>query len=165
MINFEVKEHLAAMKKEQKLIETIKKLKRKEILVGIPEENAERKEGEMNNPTLLYIHTHGSPLMNIPSRPVIEAALDDKENQIAIAVDLKLIAEAIMDEEFSKAESLMKTTGNDVMNRVHAWFENPKNGWPPLKPATIKAKGSNAILIDTGQMRNAITYVISEGEE
>lgn len=164
MIRFEVKKHLSAMEREQKIIERIKELKKKEILVGIPEDTADRREGEINNPSLLYLHTHGSPLRNLPARPVIEAALEDSETQEVISADLKLVAEAIMEEDFTKAERLMKLTGMDAVNKIKEWFENPRNNWPPLKPATIKAKGSDAILVDTGQMRNSITYVISEKE-
>ena len=164
MIKFEVKEHLSEMKREEKLIEKIKELKKKEVFVGIPAKNVTRKEGEMNNASLLYLHTKGSPLRNLPSRPVIEAALNDEENQRLISEDLKVVAEAIMEEEFSKAEKLLEIAGMDAVNKIKEWFENPKNAWPPLRPVTIKAKGSDAILVDTGQMRNAITYVIS-GEE
>jgi hypothetical protein len=40
---------------------TLVELRKIEVLVGIPEATAQRKGEKINNPSLLYIHTHGSP--------------------------------------------------------------------------------------------------------
>jgi hypothetical protein len=47
-------------------------------------------------------------------------------------------------------------------NIVRAWFVDPKNGWPENSPITIAAKGSDKPLIDTGELRKAITYVVGD---
>jgi hypothetical protein len=43
---------------------------------------------------------------------------------------------------------------------IKLWFEDSRNNWPPLAESTIKAKGSDKPLQDTGKMRDAITYVV-----
>jgi len=54
----------------------------------------------------------------------------------------------------------LKRTGMDAASRVRMWFVNPKNLWAPNSPRTVKRKGSDRPLIDTGQLRKSITYVI-----
>jgi hypothetical protein len=165
--------------------EDILSLFKKEILVGIPEEQSERKSDEMNNATLLAIHSKGSPLRGIPARPIIEPALEASGNKEKISADLKLISEAMINRDKALAERLMNLTGQDAVNIVLDWFTDPRNNWPPDKEATVKAKikkaykdkkkvkqtikkylageeGINQTLVDTAQMKKAITYVIRD---
>lgn len=116
---------------------------------------------DVTNAQLLFIHSKGSRLRGIPPRPVIEPAIMapgnkepiDKEMQFAIAAGLGGFPE----------ERLMhlKRAGMAARNASRRWF-TANNGWPPNTPSTIKAKGSDRPLIDTGALKNAITYVVSE---
>ena len=186
MIDFKVKENLKESGKAFDLFKQIEKLKKVEILVGIPEERAPRKRGEMNNATLLYIHTQGSPLKGLPARPLIEPCLRDRVNADKLADDLRLVGQAVLEENLNQARRLMKVTGQDAVNMIRDWFGNPLNGWEPIKPATLDAKlkkkkglsindrrqmiddyesgveGINTTLVDTGQLRKSITYVLRE---
>ncbi|MBY6921870.1 hypothetical protein HYH30_19035, partial [Clostridium botulinum] len=45
-----------------------------------------------------------------------------------------------------------------------AWFTNPSNNWAENSAETIKRKDSDKPLIDTGELRKSITYVIKGGE-
>lgn len=169
---------------ERKLLINLKKIAQTGIYVGIPQEYSERKEKGMNNASLLYIHTHGSPVAGIPPRPLIEPAIEDTINSQKIADDLGEISRAIIDGDYVRAEKLMSVTGQDAVNMIDDWFEDPKNGWPPDAPATVKAKmrktgkslskrkkmyadyeaglGGNQVLVDTGQLRRSITYVVGD---
>ena len=60
----------------------------------------------------------------------------------------------------SKSE-LAYCAANSVLENP-VWFENPQNGWPPNSPRTIRRKGSDQPLVDTGEMRKAITYVVRD---
>lgn len=166
---------------DEKLLETIlKTLEKHAVYVGIPEDKTSRKGGEMNNPTLLYIHTHGSPVKNIPERPVIEPAIEDKENASRLnKLLLNAAKEGIKGNEQGFLIQLGRV-GMAAQNMCRDWFTNPKNGWPPNQPATIKGKlrkmskkkKESALLameqgevvdrplIDTGQLRKSITYVV-----
>ena len=127
-----------------------------DVLVGIPQE-ANADHGGITNAELLYIHTNGSPARGIPARPTIQPAIQDP------AVRSRL-------QSMFKSAFLMGITGNrgGAMNMyqriglVGANAAKAKFGavGPPLKPATIARKGSSATLIDTGALRNAITFVV-----
>lgn len=194
--DFKVKENIAESKKAKDFLKKLDALKKKNIYVGIPLEKTERKKkkgkekAQMNNATLLFIHTNGSPKRNLPARPVIEPAIADKANVEVIANYFRQIAQAILEEDLSKAEELMKALGQNTVNMIHQWFDNPNNGWPPVQKETIARqlkklgknivtkgerdemieeyqegiKGIKTTLVDTNQMRRAITYVIGDNK-
>lgn len=127
-----------------------------DVLVGIPQEtNADH--GGITNAALLYIHTNGSPAKGIPPRPTIQPAVQNP------AVKLRLqdmFGRAMLMALMGNIPGAMKTynqIGQIGANEAKKMFGAVP---PPLKPATIKAKGSSATLIDTGALRNAITYVV-----
>jgi hypothetical protein len=108
----------------------------------------------------LYIQSHGSPLWRIPPRPVLEPSIEANKEPIA-----KQLQQAVIHSVHNRpqeAEASLHKAGIIAENAAKAWFENPANGWPPNAPATIKAKGSDSPLIDTGEMRKSITHVIRE---
>jgi hypothetical protein len=146
------------------------------VYVGIPQANAPRLEsepktplqriksafgeGKINNAQLMYIHTNGSPVHNIPARPVIEPAL--KANRDSILPEMEEAAKTALKGNTATAKKFMRRAGMAGQNAAKQWFHDARNGWAPLKRATIKRKGSSAILIDTGALRNSITWVMGE---
>ena len=70
------------------LDKVLAQLKKKAVYVGIPKENSKRDDGEMTNASLLMIHSKGSPLRNLPARPVIEPAIEDETNKAKISKQL-----------------------------------------------------------------------------
>jgi len=108
----------------------------------------------------LYLQEHGSPLMRIPARPVIEPAID--ANKEPIGNMMGKAYQAALSGDTSAYDANLNKAGMMGSDAAKGWFENPANGWPPNAPSTIKAKGSSEPLIDTGAMRKAITYVIRE---
>lgn len=182
-IDFQVRQNIDTANAELEMLQRLKKIQRTEILVGIPESEAARKDGEMNNPTLLYIHTKGSPLRNLPARPVIEPALEDEMNAARIIDDLRKVVDLVFANKFDQARKQMEITGKDAANMIRMWFVDPKNNWEPNARATVLRKlkklskkkrtemiadydaGNERIdkpLIDTGELRKAITYVVKE---
>lgn len=117
---------------------------------------------DINNAELLYIHTHGSPRRHIPARPVLEAAISEPENKKKIAEELSKVAQLALQGKPQEAAKQLDKAGQLGENVSRAWFTNPKNGWAPNAPSTIRRKGSSRPLIDTGAMRKAITHVASE---
>lgn len=170
-----------------------------DVLVGIPQRNAKRPEGKIDNVELAYIHTHGvdkksvrqkisqlrqqgmnfsgarkkahqlylmshgSPAYRIPPRPIIEPAIEENMDKITKKLDKAM--KAFLSFNIAEGEELLKKTGMFAQNKVRGWFTDPRNNWPPNSPATIKAKsrGKNIKdrpLIDTGELRKSITYVV-----
>lgn len=107
----------------------------------------------------MYLHTHGSPLWHSPPRPVIEPALEKKKE--VVAKQLRKVAETALDGQDPEAE--LQKAGMLGQNIARAWFTDPANGWAPNSPVTEESKGSDKPLIDTGELRKSITYVVDKG--
>ena len=71
-------------------------------------------------------------------------------------------------------EQPLMDLGNVAQSDVKKWFTDPQNGWAPNAKSTIegwaspwgkkfKGKGSDAPLIDTGALRQSVSYVIRGG--
>lgn len=144
--------------------------------------------GPMNNATLAYIHDNGSPAANIPARPFMRPGI--KAAQEKIEARLKNAATAALDGQKQKIDDQLSAAGmvaatsikkeiNDgdfaplspstVAGRARSrgtksrrkaeleYLEMVRNDVPPEL-----AQGVAGIhpLVNTGQLRNSITYVL-----
>ena len=137
---------------------TLNDLKKIDVLVGIPQKESSRPDDEKTNAELLYFHTHGSPLQKIPARPVLEPAIEYNKEEIS-----RYLGEAIkngLDGNIDNANNALNKAGLKAQKSAQEWFTNPANKWAPNSPLTIRLKGSDKPLIDTGELRKSITYVI-----
>ena len=146
----------------QRLREKLMDLSKVDALVGVTQAKATRRGDDINNAELMFIHSHGSPARNIPMRKVIEPAIMAEGNRQAISAELKEAAIAKLHDNDLDAIAHLKRAGKLGRNAAIAWFTDPRNNWPPNKPSTIKRKGSDMPLIDTGKLRASITYVVRE---
>ncbi|WP_371378902.1 hypothetical protein [Sporomusa aerivorans] len=108
----------------------------------------------------LYIQEHGSPLWRSVPRPIIEPAIE--KHKEPIADKLKPALTAALDGDEQGARDGLEEAGMFAANKVKDYFTDPENGWKENSPKTIAAKGSDRPLIDTGALRQAITYVLGE---
>jgi len=151
------------------LLRNLKRLGLKTVMVGVPGAKAGRKKvgkeaDAMNNPTLAYIHEHGSPLDNIPARPFIAPGIKkaadkiSKHLQKAGEVMLSTGDQDAVDRELHTVGTIAQRSIRSVIN------EGPP---PALAKSTLAARRrrghtGTVPLIDTGQLRNSITYVLKE---
>lgn len=174
-----------------KIKEALEKLKTMDVLVGIPQKDDSRLGDPITNAELLFIHTNGvraksmriamrnnidefgyhkayemyiksngSPLWNSPPRPVIEPAIEaDKET---IAELLKQALQAGLDGDFELAKQYLNKAGLEGQAASQDWFTDPRNGWAPNSPLTIKRKGSDKPLIDSGELRKSIVFIVRD---
>ena len=138
----------------------VQALVKSRVLVGITQQSASRPEGVINNADLLYLHTFGSPMQNIPERPVIVPALLNRENKEKYLKQLISAAQAAVTGDGNEMQRRLALAGLQAQNSCKEWFVNPLNNWAPNSPATIKRKGSDRPLIDTTELRNHIVYVV-----
>lgn len=131
---------------------------RYQVLVGFPEQTGKRQEGGITNAQLAYIHDKGSPINNIPARPFLAEGIEAVQGQLE-AIFEGIAARALANGPDEVADGLEKI-GMAAVNGVRAKIV--QGPFVPLKPTTIARKGSSRPLIDTGQMRQAVTYVIRE---
>ena len=166
-----------------KILASVQELVGKQVMVGIPVTKAEREEGNtepLNNAQLGYIHEYGAPASNIPARPFLNPGI--VRTQQSINNHLKKAAEAAMDGNLEKVDVELNATG--LIAQAGARYEISSGEFAPLSMETIKTqarrgrKGGQKFLeqiqigppesgllkplIDTGQLRNSITYVIRE---
>jgi hypothetical protein len=138
------------------VLKSLQSLINNEILVGITSEKAVRPGEPINNAMLAYIHEHGSPAHNIPKReifqPCIKAHKEDISKLLAGTMQVALKGQ--------DPKPKMNYIADKVAGWCRQWFTDPRNNWPPDKPATVKRKGSDRPLIDTGALRQSITGVV-----
>ena len=133
-------------------------IRRSDVLVGIPANETLRKGDLINNASLLFVLSKGSPLNNIPPAPVLEPSIE--ANQKLITPHLAAAADAVLDQNPNGALLELQRAGTVAANGAKRWFTDPRNNWPPNAPSTIARKGSDRRNVDTGALRRAITSVV-----
>jgi hypothetical protein len=166
--------------KMAEIVEAMNSLVKKAVLVGIPADNNERNDdAPMDNATLGYLHETGSPAANIPARPFLlpgvanaqerfepylqkaaDAALEGKPRR----VDDHLASAGIIASQAAKTEL---TNGDHAPLAISTLRARARKGRKGAAQELASRAAGNAPdnnnarpLIDTGQMRNAITYVL-----
>lgn len=144
-----------------KLKASLAALAKKRVLVGIPEDANARKD-EMTNAGLMYLHTNGSALQGIPARPVIEPTISAPDNKANIAKALGEAGRAVLAKNAGEATHQLDRAGTLATNAAKRWFTDSRNGWAENAASTVRRKGSSRPLIDTGQLRRAITHTVED---
>jgi hypothetical protein len=145
-----------------KMRASLQQLAKKKVYVGVPEDHTARQSGEATNAQLVYLHTNGSPLRGIPARPIIEPALAASDNKQLITKQLGEAARAVLAHKPDQTSQHLNQAGILGSNAAKRWFTDSRNGWAPDAPSTIKRKGSDRPLVDTGQMRRSITFLVED---
>ena len=144
-----------------RIIESVKALSENKVLVGFPDTTAGRNDGPITNASIAYVQNFGSPKQNIPAREFMESGLlsarDDLVDRLKIAADY-----AMKGNKEATIKSLHK-----VGLVAQAAIRNKITTGPflPLSPITLaarRARGRKGIkpLLDTGQLRRAVNYVL-----
>jgi hypothetical protein len=126
------------------------------VLVGFLGPTAERGDGPLNNPTLAYIHEHGSPAANIPARPFLGPGVERAVPQLSSL--LTAGARRALAGDPGAANQALQRVGVVAVGEVQSYMSS--GDFAPLQPETIRRKGSSRPLIDTGQLRQAVTYSV-----
>ena len=142
----------------------LKSFKKDAVLVGVPEETSGRRDGEINNATLLAINNFGSPRHNIPPRPVLQLGIEKAKDQISAA--LGKAAEVALSGGQEAVNNYYERAGSIAANSIKKVI-NSQEGFPGPAPATLASRkrdgfAGTSSLIVTGQLRNSITYVLGK---
>ena len=153
-----------------KRIRALKKLKSMNVKVGLPASAGDRLR------FILAVQEHGSPMMRIPSRPVIRPALAKPETRSAMAEAMKDAVRAAWEGEDGAARAAMESAGQAGADGIRAYIDAGIP--PPNSPATVNGgwiynraakkgvyvpgKGFNKPLLDTGALYEAFGYEIDE---
>lgn len=106
------------------------------------------------------VHEFGAPSAGIPSRSFLRAYVE--ENESKLRAFLAKLLEAVLEGKYKRDQAFnlfaLRVVG-EMKKRISDGLE------PQVAPATQKRKGESKTkpLINTGQLRNSITYRISDG--
>jgi len=121
---------------------------KKEVQVGIFE-NSVRKDG-VPNAEIGFKHEFGSPLEHLPMRSWLRKPIFERGQQLAEAVNASL-------EQDLNLPNAYKVLAKEAEHIVEGAFASGGYGeWKPLSDATVAKKGNDTILIETGQLKNAV---------
>ena len=146
----------------------VRAMQKTEVLVGIPDENAERKpedgkQSEISNAGIGYVMEFGSPEQNIPARPSLIPGVSGNKDKITKR--LRKAGELALTGKIEEVEKSLIAVGLECVSAVRAKITD--GPFVPLSERTLaarRARGRTGIkpLIDTGQFRNAFTSVLHE---
>ena len=123
---------------------------KKTVLVGVHEGAGQAKDGSISMATLGAIQHFGND--RIPARPWLDVGVKTGvEDYINIFKD--------NGDDLDKALNLV---GLVAVGKVQQYMTELKS--PPNAKSTIRAKGSSNPLIDTGALRQSVTYSITNEE-
>ena len=166
--------------KSDAMIRAVRELTRSEVLVGIPTDKGERSNGDteaVTNAQLGFIHENGSPARNIPARPFLTPGIKAVGDQIIR--HLRDAGKQALEGVSGGVAASLDRAGLVAQNSVRAQFVD--NDWEPLTESTLnkrppakrdeegkvahqgksrRERGATNPLIDSGQLRKAITYVV-----
>ena len=147
----------------QSILDALKALTKKDVLVGIPEAEDARDNGDFGNAAIGYINENGSPAQNIPARPHLKPGVTSVQDQTLM--HLKAAAQKAMEGDEAGALTSLDRAGTVAANGVKRYMTI--TGFTPLADATVAARqrrGRTGIkpLIDTGEYRRAITHVVRD---
>lgn len=144
----------------------VSRFKNDNVLVGIPHSTATRKKEEegglVGNATLLALNHFGSSAQHIPPRPVLTIGI--REAQEDIAEQFKKIATSAIAKGVSTLDVGYERLGIIASNSVKKVINQQLDIEPPSETTLARRraagfKGTKSLIV-TGQLRNAITYVV-----
>lgn len=143
------------------VLKGVRALTTKEVLVGIPSTTAGRTDTPINNAEIGYLMETGSPAQNIPERPFLVPGVDGASKQFI--PHLKAAGLSALEGKTTMIERDFDRAGFVAANAVKAKITD--GPFTPLSAKTLqkrRAKGRTGErpLIDTGQLRRAVTHVV-----
>ena len=133
-----------------------------DVLVGVPAEKGQRRDGEgMTNAALAYVHDNGSAAANIPARPFMVPGIQDARDPIVAS--LRAGAVQALKGKPAAVERALHIAGLRAQSSIRAKINSGIE--PELADSTLEARRARGRtgtkpLIDTGQLRNSINYVV-----
>lgn len=133
------------------------------VKVGILGNGASRDDETVNNAELGVIQEFGSVSNNIPPRSFLRMSIETHKEDFIEVAETKAFKKAFSAGDMNRALELVGFKAEAIVDE--AFTSGGFGVWPANKPATIARKGSSKPLIDTGQLRRAISSEVVNGEE
>ena len=168
----------------KEFMDALKEMQSQSVMAGFPQEEPARENKDGNpapitNAALGYVHNNGSPEQNIPARPFMVEGIENKREPIVDGMEAAGMA--ALDGDKDGVTSALHAVGLSAQAGIRTKIVD--GPFEPLAESTLKnyarqgAKGAQAELDSreagndpnpdnvrplnrTGQMRNAVNYVI-----
>lgn len=141
-----------------RLAEQMRRAQTTEVVVGLPVSEATTKVYKSGSDVLEVGMAHEYGEGTAPKRSFLETPFYIERDKLARAVELSWGRVVRGQLDTDGALDIVGLTARNIS--VDAFSNNGYGQWPPLDPKTIRRKGSSAPLIDTGTLRNSITWEI-----
>ncbi len=149
------------------ILKQIRMLTKQEVLIGVPDENAGRqpeqgeKQEPISNAEIGYLMEFGLPEKNIPARPFLVPGVENAKDKIGKRLEVG--ARKALTGDKDAVDIAFNGAGLVAQNAVRAKItDGPFKELSEKTLAARKRRGRTGEkpLIDTGQLRNSVTYVI-----
>ena len=143
------------------VVKSVRALGTQRTLVGIPSSTAGRRDVPITNAAIGYIHEFGAPEENIPPRPFLIPGVASAMDRIR-----KMLGTAARQAVSGNRQALDRALHAIGLVAVSAVRKKITDGpFAPLAESTLASRRARGVtrtkpLIDTGQLRQGITYVI-----
>jgi len=126
----------------------------KYVTIGIHEGAQAVEDSSMTMATLGATLHFGTNDGHIPARPWLDVGVASGNEKYASIIKRGFEADKSVDE-------ILETVGVVAVGKVQGYITDLRS--PPNAPSTIAMKGSDNPLVDTGAMRQSVTYAIQQG--
>lgn len=130
------------------------------IEIGVVSANTHRHVATagITNAELMFIHENGSLLNHIPARPVLQLTFDwAKQTNLVINTIAKCVGILIATHSLSEVDKEMNKMCVKLQNHARKIIYDNDGLLVANAPSTIKKKGFNHPLFQTGQLARSIT--------
>ena len=128
-----------------------------EVAVGLPKDKISGKAYGSGSSVVQVGAAHEYGTGNVPQRSFLREPFLIKRRELQKTIDT-VFSRIFEGMDTEKGLSIIGTQAMNISKK--AFTSGGYGAWAPLDPATVKAKGSSQILIDTGMLRSSITYVV-----
>ena len=135
----------------QPRLNTLKTLSQTTVQVGLPANASPHLK------FILLIQEHGSPVNNIPPRPVIQPALSRPEIRQQMAESMRDALHAAW--HGNDPRPSLEEAGQAGADSLRAYIDSHIP--PPNRPSTVARKGFDLPLYDTGALYRAFSYEVT----
>ena len=173
-----------------KMLAAFDSLVQKDVLVGVPKAKAHREDDPIGNATIAYLMDNGAPANNIPARPFMRPGIKRATSQIK--AEFKIAASAVLTGNEGLVNASLNRAGLAAQNAIRGVIsegippplkpetiaarkygrktasmrkgekEYMRQIAEGATPAEAQASVGITPLVNTGALRNSITYVVKK---
>lgn len=144
-----------------KLKKDLEQLRSEPITIGLQGSTGAAKHPEADVPVAQVAAWMEYGTEHIPARPFLRQAFDRNEGRfrdaIKRAVSNMIDQRGTLDAEQERLGQLAAQAVKEMIDRAREWAK-------PLAAATVKAKGHARPLVDTGTMRESVSWAVRDGD-